>query len=93
MGSDYLFSDEVKLVAEVADTTLEKDTQLKADLYARLGIPEYWVIDLNGRTVIQHRQPDTTTGRWGMTQEYGENDEVSPQTAQESKVRVADLLT
>jgi len=34
------------LVIEVADTTLASDLDLKKHLYAELGIPEYWVIDV-----------------------------------------------
>jgi Uma2 family endonuclease len=46
--------DELLLVVEVADTSLVTDTTVKRDLYARPGVPEYWVIDLNGRRVIVH---------------------------------------
>lgn len=40
------------LVGEVADTTLVSDMREKADLYAELKIPEYWVIDVKGRRVF-----------------------------------------
>jgi Uma2 family endonuclease len=40
------------LVAEIADTTLAIDLDEKKQLYASLGIPEYWVIDLRGNRVI-----------------------------------------
>ena len=39
----------VVLIAEVADTTLATDLGEKATLYARHGVPEYWVIDVEGR--------------------------------------------
>jgi Uma2 family endonuclease len=34
------------LIVEVAAETLAKDLQLKAELYARAGVFEYWVVDL-----------------------------------------------
>jgi Uma2 family endonuclease len=43
------------LVAEVADTTLAADLDEKKQLYAALGIPEYWVIDVKGARVLAFR--------------------------------------
>ncbi|MCL1468789.1 Uma2 family endonuclease [Argonema galeatum] len=40
------------LVGEVSDTTLATDLDEKKKLYADLGIPEYWVIDVRGLRVI-----------------------------------------
>ena len=37
------------LVGEIADTTLATDMDEKKQLYAGLGIPEYWVIDVRGK--------------------------------------------
>jgi Uma2 family endonuclease len=47
--------DELLLAVEIADSTLASDTTTKLGLYARAGVPEYWVVDLNGRCVIVHR--------------------------------------
>jgi Uma2 family endonuclease len=49
--------DELLLAIEVADTSLRSDLTTKRDLYARAGVPEYWVVDLNARRVIAHRAP------------------------------------
>ena len=40
------------LVGEVGDTTLATDLDEKKHLYAKLGIREYWVIDVRGKRVI-----------------------------------------
>jgi Uma2 family endonuclease len=40
------------LVGEIADTTLATDLDEKKHLYAQLGIPEYWVIDVRGKRVL-----------------------------------------
>ncbi|MGY2801393.1 Uma2 family endonuclease [Thermostichus sp. MS-CIW-37] len=40
------------LVGEIADTTLSIDLDEQKQLYASLGIPEYWVIDVKGRRVF-----------------------------------------
>lgn len=43
------------LVGEVADTTLASDLDEMKQLYAALGIPEYWVIDVQGKQVLAFR--------------------------------------
>ena len=55
-GSHPKVSD-ILLVVEVADTTLKFDLRTKAPLYARCGIAEVWVIDVNGRLVHVFREP------------------------------------
>ena len=42
----------VALVIEIADTTLSNDLGIKAEVYARGSVPEYWVVDLAGRRVV-----------------------------------------
>ena len=49
--------EEVSLLVEVADTSLEFDTTVKAALYAAAGIADYWVVDLVSRAVIVFREP------------------------------------
>jgi Uma2 family endonuclease len=49
--------EEVSLLVEVADTSLEFDTTAKASLYAAAGIADYWVVDLLSRAVIVFREP------------------------------------
>lgn len=44
-------------IVEVAKTSLTKDLDLKATIYASAGIQEYWVIDLSARQVIVFRYP------------------------------------
>lgn len=48
---------DVLLIIEVADTTQRYDRRVKVPLYARHGIPETWVIDLENRLVHFHRRP------------------------------------
>jgi len=78
------------LIVEVADTTLAFDTQIKAPLYARAGIPEYWVLDLNGRRLIVHRNPSGSVYKSVVA--YSEKEGVSLLAAPDRQVPVADLL-
>ena len=48
---------DVLLVVEVSDTTLRTDLMVKARLYARAGIAECWILDINARQLHIHREP------------------------------------
>ncbi len=52
--------EEIYLVIEVADTTLAKDCGTKATAYARAGIADYWVLDINDRQLHVFRDPSQT---------------------------------
>jgi len=47
----------VHLAIEVAVSSLDFDLQIKQRLYARHGIAEYWVADVNGRVIHQMWAP------------------------------------
>ena len=57
----------VRLIVEVSDTTLSHDLGRKQRLYARHGIPEYWVADLDGGRMVRMWAPEGG--------EYSESDE------------------
>jgi Uma2 family endonuclease len=52
-GKGLIPLDSVKLIIEVSDATLSFDMKRKLAMYARNGIPEYWVVDVNAR--VTHR--------------------------------------
>jgi Uma2 family endonuclease len=45
------------LVVEVADPTLDHDRDVKCPRYALAGVPELWIVDLEGRAVEVYRRP------------------------------------
>jgi Uma2 family endonuclease len=47
--------DDCLLIIEVADTSLRYDRGTKAGLYARFGIPEYWIVNLGEGCIEVHR--------------------------------------
>jgi Uma2 family endonuclease len=48
---------EIALVVEVADSTLEDDRTTKLRIYARAGIPVYWIVNLPERQIEVHTDP------------------------------------
>jgi len=55
--------DDIFLLIEVADTSLDFDRTVKLELYARAGIREVWIVDLTTDVVFVHREP--SGGRYG----------------------------
>lgn len=45
-------------IIEVANTSLQKDVDIKAAIYAEAGIPEYWVLNLAAKNIIVFREPE-----------------------------------
>jgi Uma2 family endonuclease len=48
---------ETVLLIEVSDSSLEKDQKVKLPLYAKAGIPEVWIVNLQDHQLEQYREP------------------------------------
>src|SRR5205085_1939182 len=81
-------ADELLLAVEVADTSRRMDLSRKAELYARAGVPEYWVLDVDRRMLHIHRQNDGTQYR--LIHVHSEDELVSMEGRTET-VKVIDL--
>lgn len=46
------------LIVEIAKTSYRIDRRYKASLYARAGVPEFWIVDLPHERVELHRAPE-----------------------------------
>jgi Uma2 family endonuclease len=77
---------DLDLVIEIADTSLPFDLTIKAPLHARAGIIEYWVLDVPGRRLIVHREPQS--GQYGSVTAYDQHESVAPLTAPNSTFQV-----
>lgn len=78
------------LVVEVAETTLLHDRERKASLYARAGIPDYWILNRAGACLEILRDP--VDGAYRSKSVLRSGDEVSPLTRPGTSIAVADLL-
>lgn len=52
--------EDVFLLIEIADATLQRDRTRKAKIYASTGIPDYWIIDIQQQQVIVLRDPQVS---------------------------------
>jgi Uma2 family endonuclease len=49
--------EDILLVVEVSDSSLAHDRGQKAAAYARTGVLEYWIVDLDGQQMLVLREP------------------------------------
>ena len=63
---------DVLLLIEVADTTLAHDRDRKSLLYARSGITETWIVDLEGQEILVLRGPSRDGYRDAHRARHGE---------------------
>lgn len=87
---DYSYSHPTSaiLVIEVAESSL-KMARDKAELYARAGVPEYWILNLGRRQLEVHRNPKN--GAYASKTILRETGFVSPLDRKE-RIAVAALL-
>ena len=82
--------DEVFLLIEVSDTTLDYDREKKIPAYGRAGIPEVWIIDLIQAALEIHRDPHFTG--YASRTVLGPGDDLAPQAFPDAVVSVAELM-
>ncbi len=81
---------DILLVVEVMDTSVKYDRRLKLPLYARAGISEVWLLDLNGERVEVCRRP--ALGGYRDLRTIPRDDSLAAAAFPEVVFTVADLL-
>lgn len=67
--------EDVALIVEVADSTLQRDRTIKKRIYARAGIRVYWIINLIDRLIEVYSDPDNK-GEYRERRDYGTGDSI-----------------
>lgn len=85
------------LAVEVADASVALDREHKAGLYARAGVPDYWILNIGERILEVYRRPVPSPEApygWGYAevQGLGPGATVSPLALPAASIAVADLL-
>lgn len=84
MASDVL------LIVEVSDTTLDYDREVKLGLYARHGIPEVWLMDVNAGELAVYREP--AEGQYRLIRKPTTAETVAPVLVSGVAISLAELL-
>jgi Uma2 family endonuclease len=85
------------LLVEIADASLQSDRGAKAALYARTGVPDYWIVNLRNRTVEVYREPAPLPDQESLhgyksRRVFSEGETLSPLAAPEAALAVSDIL-
>ena len=83
-------SGDVLLVIEVAESSLTYDRRTKLPLYARAGIGETWLLDLEGDALEVHREPGPDG--YALVRRCRRGVRVAPVALPDVEVAVEDLL-
>ena len=79
------------LVVEVADTSVAYDRRVKARLYAEMGIPEMWIVDVSRQRIDVLDTIDR--GEYTRTRPFGPSETVSMGAFPAVRIAVAEVLT
>lgn len=83
-------ADDILLIVEVADTTLEYEREVKLAVYARHGIPEVWLIDVNAGELTVYCDP--SEGRYRLIRKPTTTEAVSPTLVPDIALPWAELV-
>jgi Uma2 family endonuclease len=82
--------DEVYLLIEVSDSTLDYDREEKLPAYGRAGVAEVWIVNLNAATLEVYREPHFTG--YAVKTVLGPGDQAAPVAFADAVVSVGELL-
>jgi hypothetical protein len=81
---------DILLVVEMMESSAGYDRAVKVPLYARFGIPETWLVDLEQGRIEVYRAPGPEGYREGHTR--GRSEHVSPQAFPQLTLMVEEIL-
>ena len=79
------------LIVEVSRSRLRYDRMVKQPLYARIGVPEYWIVNVVDREVEVYRQPSADGYRSVETRREG--DVIAPAEFPDVTIEVSELFS
>ncbi len=89
---DRLWPSDVAFIVEIAQSSVRHDRAIKLPLYARSGIPEYWIAVLPKRQLEVYRDLDAAAGRYRTMAVLEPGDTVSPERWPDVRLDVADIV-
>jgi Uma2 family endonuclease len=83
-------AEDVLLLLEISDSTLRMDRRVKLPLYAKAGIPEYWILNLEDNVLEVYRYPQA--GKYVETILLKASDTIALLAFPEIQVSVSQLI-
>ena len=89
-GGGKPYPEDVVLLIEISDSSLRFDRKVKVPIYARSGIREVWIVDLQNSAIHVHREPKDKG--YLSVETKGRDEVVSPQAFPDFAIKVSELL-
>ena len=89
-GDGKPYPEDVVLLIEISDSSLRFDRKVKVPIYARSGVREVWIIDLQNAVIHVYRDPKDKT--YDSIETKHRDETIAPQGCPDFKVKVSDLL-
>lgn len=83
------------LAVEVSVSSISLDREIKTRLYAKAGIEDYWIVNINEKCVEVYRKPFNDPEKGFIYREqavFGADQSISPLAKPEVLIKVADIL-
>jgi Uma2 family endonuclease len=81
---------EIFLIIEVAESSIDYDRDVKAPLYARSNVHEYWLIDLNENVLHRYLAPERD--RYRSVRQYVRGQSLAPELLPDCVIATSELL-
>jgi Uma2 family endonuclease len=78
------------LIVEIAESSLHYDLEVKSRIYADAGVSEYWLVDLDRRSVSCYTEPGS--GAYHTVRQYHSGQSIAPMGLPECAIHVDALL-
>jgi Uma2 family endonuclease len=89
-ASRHAGPEDILLIVEMADSSLEYDETIKMQLYAHTGVPEYWIADVrNDRLVVYS---DVREDTYASRREFQRGQILAPHLLPDCRITVDVLL-
>jgi Uma2 family endonuclease len=82
---------DILLIVEVAQSSIDYDREFKSHVYARSGVHEYWLADLNENVLTCYSSPEG--GTYQHVERYTRGQSLAPQLLPNCVVATEDLLS
>jgi Uma2 family endonuclease len=81
---------DIMLLVEVAESSIDFDRNIKMRAYAKAGVPEYWLVDLNEDVVRVHSEP--SNGIYRTVVGFLRGQSIAPRLLPACTISTLDLL-
>ena len=86
----YPVPEDVLLLVETSDSSLRRDRELKLPMYARAGIQEYWIVDVQDEVVDGYTSPANLN--YASAQTFRRGEFISPAAFPDLAIAVDDIF-